>query len=50
MIHISYISFTVQAVDVEIKDDSFTPEDFEISQGNTHVQWARIAPYPFIQQ
>ncbi|XP_012870491.1 PREDICTED: translocon-associated protein subunit beta [Dipodomys ordii] len=34
------------ALDVELSDDSFPPEDFGIVSGMLNVKWDRIAPYP----
>ncbi|NXQ66807.1 SSRB protein, partial [Quiscalus mexicanus] len=36
------------ALDVELSDDSFPPEDFGIVSGMLSVKWDRIAPYLFI--
>ncbi|OXB72330.1 UNVERIFIED_CONTAM: hypothetical protein H355_015629 [Colinus virginianus] len=33
------------ALDVELSDDSFPPEDFGIVSGMLNVKWDRIAPY-----
>ncbi|TRZ11390.1 hypothetical protein HGM15179_015699 [Zosterops borbonicus] len=33
------------ALDVELSDDSFPPEDFGIVSGMLSVKWDRIAPY-----
>lgn len=35
------------ALEVELSDDSFPPEDFGIVSGMLNVKWDRIAPYPF---
>lgn len=35
------------ALEVELSDDSFPPEDFGIVSGMLNVKWERIAPYPF---
>lgn len=46
---IPIISFPVAfsaALDVELSDDSFPPEDFGIVSGMLNVKWDRIAPYP----
>lgn len=32
------------AHDVELNDDSYNTDDFEVTHGNTHVHWSRIAP------
>lgn len=34
------------ALEVELSDDSFPPEDFGIVSGMLNVKWDRIAPYP----
>lgn len=34
------------ALEVELSDDSFPPEDFGIVSGMLNVKWERIAPYP----
>ncbi|XP_041273992.1 translocon-associated protein subunit beta-like [Onychostruthus taczanowskii] len=36
------------ALDVELSDDSFPPEDFGIVSGMLNVKWDRIAPYLFM--
>ncbi|XP_058677516.1 translocon-associated protein subunit beta-like [Ammospiza caudacuta] len=36
------------ALDVELSDDSFPPEDFGIVSGTLNVKWDRLAPYLFI--
>uniref|UniRef100_A0A5F8GCH0 Signal sequence receptor subunit 2 n=1 Tax=Monodelphis domestica TaxID=13616 RepID=A0A5F8GCH0_MONDO len=33
------------ALDVELSDDSFPPEDFGIVSGMLNVKWDRIAPW-----
>lgn len=38
--------FSSAALDVELSDDSFPPEDFGIVSGMLNVKWDRIAPYP----
>ncbi|KAF7238405.1 Translocon-associated protein subunit beta [Varanus komodoensis] len=38
------------ALEVELSDDSFPPEDFGIVSGMLSVKWDRIAPYPFAHQ
>lgn len=38
--------FPSAALDVELSDDSFPPEDFGIVSGMLNVKWDRIAPYP----
>uniref|UniRef100_A0A8C2HEK0 Translocon-associated protein subunit beta-like n=1 Tax=Cyprinus carpio TaxID=7962 RepID=A0A8C2HEK0_CYPCA len=37
---------TSAALEVELSDDSFPPEDFGIVSGMLNVKWDRIAPYP----
>lgn len=41
------IFFYSAALEVELSDDSFPPEDFGIVSGMLNVKWDRIAPYPF---
>lgn len=36
------------ALEVELSDDSFPPEDFGIVSGMLNVKWDRIAPYPSV--
>lgn len=40
------IFFYSVALEVELSDDSFPPEDFGIVSGMLNVKWDRIAPYP----
>lgn len=44
----SCLSFSLlsAALEVELSDDSFPPEDFGIVSGMLNVKWDRIAPYP----
>lgn len=37
--------FYSAALEVELSDDSFPPEDFGIVSGMLNVKWDRIAPY-----
>lgn len=38
------------ALEVELSDDSFPPEDFGIVSGMLNVKWERIAPYPPVEE
>lgn len=40
------LSVSSAALEVELSDDSFPPEDFGIVSGMLNVKWERIAPYP----
>ena len=40
------VYFSSAALEVELSDDSFPPEDFGIVSGMLNVKWDRIAPYP----
>lgn len=42
-----FFFFYSAALEVELSDDSFPPEDFGIVSGMLNVKWDRIAPYPF---
>lgn len=42
----SLICLHSAALEVELSDDSFPPEDFGIVSGMLNVKWDRIAPYP----
>uniref|UniRef100_A0A5K1V7H3 Signal sequence receptor subunit 2 n=2 Tax=Macaca TaxID=9539 RepID=A0A5K1V7H3_MACMU len=51
LLYYSYLSFAIliflekhAALDVELSDDSFPPEDFGIVSGMLNVKWDRIAP------
>lgn len=37
------------ALDVNLKEESFPEQDFEVVKGNLNVKWERIAPYPLKQ-
>lgn len=41
-----FLSVYSAALEVELSDDSFPPEDFGIVSGMLNVKWDRIAPYP----
>lgn len=41
-----FLSIYSAALDVELSDDTFPPEDFGIVSGMLNVKWDRIAPYP----
>lgn len=34
------------ALDVNLKEEGFPEQDFEVVKGNLNVKWERIAPYP----
>lgn len=43
---LSVLRVSSAALEVELSDDSFPPEDFGIVSGMLNVKWERIAPYP----
>ena len=34
------------ALDVNLKEEGFPEQDFQVVKGNLNVKWERIAPYP----